>query len=171
MHETPDDLRALQALLDQSAAEGGRHLTDVITPDRRLSAAELSARLRDMCLLTVATVSSDGRPFTGPVDGFFHRGQWYFSSATYSLKFRHIVRNPAVSATHLPGEHLAVTVHGTAVPIDIDAPEHADFKQVLRDYYLPRYGSEWEAMQDADDVVAYARIDARRMFTFSMDPS
>jgi len=36
MHETPDDLRALQALLDQSAAAGGRHLADVITPDRRL---------------------------------------------------------------------------------------------------------------------------------------
>jgi uncharacterized pyridoxamine 5'-phosphate oxidase family protein len=171
MHETADDFRALQELLDRSAAAGGRHLSDVITPERRLTAHQLSDRLRDMCLLTVATVSSDGRPFTGPVDGFFYRGQWYFSSATYSLKFRHIAHNPSVSATHLPGEGFAVTVHGTAVPIDIDAADHASFKQVLRDYYLPRYGSEWEDMQDADDVVAYARIDARRMFTFSMGPS
>jgi nitroimidazol reductase NimA-like FMN-containing flavoprotein (pyridoxamine 5'-phosphate oxidase superfamily) len=167
MHESPDDLRALQELLDVSAAAAGRHLSDVITPERRLTAAQLSERLRDMCLLTLATVTSDGRPIAGPVDGFFYRGHWYFSSATYSLRFRHVARNPAVSATHLPGEHLAVTVHGIAVPIDIDAAEHAGFRQVLRDYYLPRYGSEWEDMQDT--IVAYARIDARRMFTFSME--
>lgn len=168
MHETPDDLRALQELLDASAAAAGRHANDVITPDRRLTAEQLVERLPEMRLLTLATVSADGRPFTAPVDAFFYRGHWYFSSAPYSVKFRHIDRNPAVSATHLPGEHLAVTVHGTAERIDIAAPEHAGLRQVLRDYYLPRYGAQWEEMQDGG--AAYARIDAHRMLTFHMDP-
>jgi hypothetical protein len=40
------------------------------------------------------------------------------------VRFRHIGKRPQVSATHLPGEELAVTVHGHAVPVDIhsDAP-------------------------------------------------
>lgn len=75
---------------------------------------------------------------------------------------------PAVSATHLPGEELAVTVHGTATRIDVAAAEHAPFRQTLLDIYVPRYGAEWEQFLDAGPV--YARIDARRMYTFSMPP-
>ncbi|MEI8239065.1 MAG: hypothetical protein WCI22_06550 [Actinomycetota bacterium] len=40
MHETAEDLRALQTLLDDSAAAGGRHLTSIITPHRCGSALE-----------------------------------------------------------------------------------------------------------------------------------
>ena len=69
-------------------------------------------------------------------------------------------------ATHVPGEELAVTVHGRAVPIDVGAPEHAGFRQSLLDIYVPRYGAEWESFLDSG--VQYARIDATRMFTFSM---
>jgi hypothetical protein len=53
-------------------------------------------------------------------------------------RFRHLRQRPEVSATHLPGEHLAITVHGTAEMIDVDAPEHAEFRQALLDIYLPR---------------------------------
>lgn len=167
MHETPDDLRALQELLDRSAAVGGRHLSDVISPERRLSAEQVCERLQDMCLLVLATVSSTGRPFAGPVDGFFYRGMFHFGSAPDSLRFRHIRRSPWVSASHLPGEHLQVTVHGRAELIDVNAPEHAGFRQTLLDYYLPRYSGEWEEM--LDNGASYARIHAERMFTFFMD--
>jgi hypothetical protein len=34
--------------------------------------------------------------------------------------------------------------------------------------YVPRYGAEWEEFLDSG--VAYARIDADRMFTFAMTP-
>ena len=44
--------------------------------------------------------------------------------------------------------------------------EHADFRRALLDIYVPRYGAEWE--QFLDGQTAYARIDAQRMFTFSM---
>ncbi|MBI4933800.1 MAG: pyridoxamine 5'-phosphate oxidase family protein [Actinobacteria bacterium] len=167
MHETPDDLRALQELLDRSDAAGGRHLRDVISEERRLTAEQVCDRLQDMCLLVLATVNSKGRPFAGPVDGFFYRGAFHFGSAPDSLRFQHIRRSPWVSASHLPGEHLQVTVHGRAELIDINAPEHAGFCQTLLDYYIPRYGGEWEDMLEG--APAYARIAPERMFTFFMD--
>ena len=167
MHETADDLRALQALLDRSYERGGEHLLSIITPDRRLSAAAVAERLAGMTLLTLATVSSDCRPFVGPVDGVFFRGAFHFGSSPDSLRFRHLRARPQVSATHLPREEFGVTVHGRAIPIDVRAPEHAEFRATLLEVYVPRYGSEWETFLDSGPV--YARIDAERMFTLAMD--
>jgi nitroimidazol reductase NimA-like FMN-containing flavoprotein (pyridoxamine 5'-phosphate oxidase superfamily) len=168
VHETPDDLKALQALIDSSYAGAGPHLLAIHEPERRLSAEQVAERLTGMCLLSLATVTADCRPVVGPVDGIFFRGAFHFGSAANSVRFRHIRSRPQVSATHLPGEELAVTVHGRAVPIDIDAGEHAAFRQTLLDIYVPRYGAGWEA--DFLDAVSpvYARIDADRMFTFHM---
>jgi hypothetical protein len=73
-----------------------------------------------------------------------------------------------VSATHLPGEHLAVTVHGRAIPVDVRGEDGAGFRRALLDIYVPRYGPEWEEFLDSGPV--YARIEAERMFTFAMDP-
>jgi hypothetical protein len=71
-----------------------------------------------------------------------------------------------VSATHLPDESFAVTVHGDAELIDVHAAEHADFKRTVLDIYVPRYGEQWAEM--LDNGAWYARINPRRMFTFSM---
>ncbi|HMJ03029.1 MAG TPA: pyridoxamine 5'-phosphate oxidase family protein [Conexibacter sp.] len=168
MNETAADLAALQELLDRSYAAAGAHLQRIHTPERRLTAAQVAERLTGMRLLALATVSSDGRPFVGPVDGIFHRGAFHFGSSPDSLRFRHIRTRPQVSATHLPGEELAVTVHGPAVIVDVNAPEGADLRQVLLDVYVPRYGASWERMLDSGAV--YARIEAERMFTFHMEP-
>ena len=119
-----------------------------------------------MCLLALATTTADGRPIVGPVDSIFYQGAFHFGSAPDSIRFRHIGKRPQVSATHLPGEELAITVHGRAVPIDIRSGENAGFRRTLLEVYVPRYGPEWE--QFLDSGVAYARIDADRMFTFSM---
>ena len=166
MHESSSDLAALQELLDRSYAAAGRHLLSIHTPERRLSAAQVAERLTGMRLLALATVTADGRPRVGPVDGIFHRGAFHFGSAADSARFRHIRARPQVSATHLPGEELAVTVHGRAVPIDVRDPAQADFRRALLEIYVPRYGAEWESFLDSG--VVYARIDAERMFTFSM---
>ncbi len=120
-----------------------------------------------MKLLALATVTADGRPLVGPVDGVFYRGAFYFGSSPDSVRFRHIRRRPHVSATHLPGEDLAVTVHGRAVPIDVQSPEHGAFRQALLDVYTPRYGPEWETFLDSGPV--YARIEADRMFTLHIE--
>jgi uncharacterized pyridoxamine 5'-phosphate oxidase family protein len=167
MRETSADLAVLQDLLDRSMAAAGAHLSRIITPERRLRAREVCDRLTGMSLLALATVTSDGRPLVGPVDGIFYRGSFYFGSSPDSVRFRHIRRVPYVSATHLPGESLAVTVHGRAVPVDIRSADQAGFRRMVLDVYLPRYGPEWEAFLDSGPV--YARIDATKMFTFHMD--
>lgn len=169
MHETDDDLRRLQQLLDDSIEHAGPHLVEVITAERRLTAAEVCERLTGMRLLVLATVTADGRPLAGPVDGIFYRGAFHFGSSPDSVRFRHIRRRPDVSATHLPREELAVTVHGRAVMVDVGAAESAAFRQTLLDVYTPRYGPEWEHFLDSGPV--YARVDPRRMYTFHMDES
>ena len=165
MHETRADIDALQELLDRSFEEAGAHLLRIITPERRLTAEQVSERLTGMCLLALATVTADGRPIVGPVDGVFHRGAFHFGSAPDSLRFRHIRARPQVSATHLPGEKLAVTVHGRAVPVDVKTD--LGFRQALLDIYVPRYGERWET-EFLDSGPVYARIEAERMFTFHM---
>lgn len=167
MHETDADLARLQQLLDLSMARAGAHLRRIVTPERRLDAAGLCRRLVGMSLLALATVTADGRPLVSPVDGIFYRGDFYFGSAPDSIKFRHIRARPQVSATHLPGEHIAVTVHGRAEIVDVAAPERAGFRRTLLDIYVPRYGTQWEDFLDAETV--YARIDAARMFVLAMD--
>jgi nitroimidazol reductase NimA-like FMN-containing flavoprotein (pyridoxamine 5'-phosphate oxidase superfamily) len=166
VHETAADLAALQRLLDQSYAHAGRHLRDVIAPERRVTAAELAARLTGMRLLVLATVTADGRPIAGPVDGIFYRGAFWFGSAPDSLRFRHIRARPDVSATHLEGEPFAVTVHGRAHEVDLRDPDVAAFRATLAEVYTPRYGAAWIEWAERNP---YARIDARRMFTFNLD--
>jgi hypothetical protein len=163
MHETAEDLAALQALLDRSYAAAGPHLLRIHTQERRLSAEQVAGRLTGMRLLALATVSAAGRPVVGPVDGIFFRGAFHFGSSPDSVRFRHIAARPWVSATHLPGEELAVTVHGRAERVDVSA---GALRQALLEIYTPRYGDEWEEFLDSGPV--YARIDAERMFTFSM---
>ncbi len=166
MHESSADIAILQELLDRSYAGAGSHLLSIHTPERRLDAEALAERLSGMCLLALATVTADGRPVVGPVDGIFYRGSFHFGSAPDSVRFRHIRRRPQVSATHLPGEQFAVTVHGRAVAIDVGGEEQAGFRQTLMDIYVPRYGPEWEKFLDSGPV--YARIEAERIFAFAL---
>ena len=164
MHETADDLAALQGLLDRSYAGAGAHLLRILTPDKRLTAEEVAERLTGMRLLVLATVTADGRPIAGPVDGVFFRGAFHFGSAPDSVRFRHIRERPHVSASHLPGEELAVTVHGRAVPLDVQREAEAGFRRTLLEIYTARYGPEWEKFLSSG--VAFARIEADRMFTY-----
>jgi hypothetical protein len=166
VHETPQDLKDVQRLLDRSFAAAGPHLLSIITPERRVDAPELVERLTGMTLLVLATVTGDGRPIAGPVDGIFYRGSFHFGSSPDSVRFRHIRERPHVSATHLPAEEFAVTVHGRATAVDLQAPDGAGLRQTLLEVYTPRYGAEWEQFLDSGPV--YARIDAERMFTFRM---
>jgi hypothetical protein len=167
VHETPEEITALQGLLDRSYDAAGEHLRSITTPERRLTAEQVCERLTGMCLLSLATVTADGRPIVGPVDGIFFRGAFHFGSSPDSLRFRHIRARPQVSATHLPGEELAVTVHGRAEMVDVQGESGAGFRKAVLDIHVPRYGPEYEAFIDSGPV--YARIAADRMFTFSME--
>jgi uncharacterized pyridoxamine 5'-phosphate oxidase family protein len=164
VRETPEDLTALQDLLDRSYAAAGPHLQRIHTPERRLTAAQVAERLTGMRLLSLATVTADGRPIVGPVDGIFMRGAFHFGSSPDSVRFRHIRARPQVSATHLPGEELAITVHGRAVPVDVSSGE---LRETLLEIYVPRYGASWEKFLDSGPL--FARIEAEKMFTFHME--
>ena len=153
-------MRALQALLDRSYSRAGPHLRSITTPERRLGAEQLVEQLTGMCLLVVATVTADCRPIAGPLDGIFYRGAFHFGTAPNSVRYRHLLARPQVSATHLPREEFAVNVHGRAVPLEIAG----GFRETLLEVYVPRYGADWEKFLDSGPV--YMRIDADRMFTF-----
>jgi nitroimidazol reductase NimA-like FMN-containing flavoprotein (pyridoxamine 5'-phosphate oxidase superfamily) len=164
--ETPEEIDRLQGLLDHSAAAAGAHLRDIITDDRRLSAVQVCERLQGMRLLVVATVTSDGRPLAGPVDGYLLHGSFYFSSGRNSVRMRHLAARPGVSATHLPGEDLAVTVHGRAELLELPDAAHGELRQAMLDHYLPLQGPAFGTWLDQTDSVA-ARIVADKMFTFA----
>jgi hypothetical protein len=167
VHETPEDIAGLQALLDRSYATAGSHLRSITTPERRVNAEELVELLTGMCLLVVATVTADCRPIAGPLDGIFYRGAFHFGTGPDSIRYRHLLARPHVSATHLPREEFAVTVHGRAVPVDVRAPEGRGLRETLLEVYVPRYGAEWEEFLDRGPV--HMRIEPDRMFTYRMD--
>ena len=148
MLETPDELDRLQQLLDRSADQSGPHLRGIITDDRRLTALQVCQRLPGMRLLALATVTADGRPLVGPVDGYLIHGSFHFSSGRDSVRMRHLAARPAVSAVHLPGDELAVTVHGRAELFDVNDPDHPELRRAMLDYYLPKQGAAFEAWLD-----------------------
>src|ERR687893_1826194 len=156
MYETAEDLIDLTALLDRSYARAGDHLRSIFTPERRIPAAELVALLPGVQVLNLATVTRACAPRVAPVDGLLYRGQFWFGSASASVRFTHLRERPQVSATHTRGEELAVIVHGTATLVDADDPAHAGFAS----YYREVYGFGWE---EWDIPVQFARIDASRL--------
>jgi hypothetical protein len=166
MLETPEEVDGLQQLLDRSAGAAGPHLRGIITADRRLSAAQVCQLMQGLRLLVVATVTTDGRPLAGPVDGYFLHGSLYFSSGRDSVRMRHLAVRPGVSATYLPGENLALTVHGRAELFDVNDPARGELRQAMLDHYLPLQGPGFESWLDRADAVG-ARIIAEKMFTFS----
>jgi hypothetical protein len=167
MYETPAEMDRLQQLLDKSAAAAGPHLRSIITDDRRLSAEELCARLTGMRLLVVSTVTADGRPLSGPVDGYLLHGSFFFSSGRDSVRMRHLGARPAVSAVHLPGEELAVSVHGRCELFELSDPGHSHLRQAMLDHYLPKQGPAFETWLDQADALG-ALIQAEKIFTFHM---
>jgi hypothetical protein len=168
VHETKDEVIRLQQLLDESAATAGPHLREIITDERRLSADDVCHRMQGMCLFVVGTVTADGRPLVGPVDGYLLHGSFNFSSGRDSVRMRHLSARPAVSATYLPGEELAVTVHGRAELFAVSDPENGELRRAMLDYYLPTQGPAFEEWLDREDPIG-ARIEAEKMFTFRLD--
>lgn len=162
MHETAEDLKNLQLLLNRSFDQAGAHLREVVTEDRRINAARLIDLMVGVQVLALATVTGDGRPLTGAVDGLFYRARFWYGSAAESVRMRHLRARPSVSATHTRGESLAVTVHGRASVVDLQDPLHAGF----RAFCLETYGEDW---YDWGASSVYARIEPDKMFAFGFE--
>ena len=160
MHETEDDLRELQHLLDRSYERSGSHLRSIWGGDARLDAASLAAELAGVQVLDLATVTPRGEPRVAPVDGLFFRGRFWFGSAENSFRFRNLRANPAVSGAITRGlETFLVLVHGAAEEIDPRGPESGGFGAYAREVY----DFDWDA---AHPDAPYARIDAHTLLAF-----
>lgn len=162
MKETRQDLAALQRLLDDSRRTAGAHLREVFADDHGLTAEALADRLTGVRILAVATTTAAGDPIVAPLDGIFYRGQFHFASTPDSIRVRHLVARPTVSATYFEGESLAVVVHGKAVRIDLSNPAERGFRDCLVEIYAPRYGPGW--IGTATSSACYFRIEPRRLF-------
>jgi uncharacterized pyridoxamine 5'-phosphate oxidase family protein len=159
VHESSDDLRDLQSLLDESYDSAGLHLRSIHTPSGRLSASDLVEELGGVNVLHLATVSSSGHPLVAPVDGLFFRGSFWFGSAENSIRFRHIRQDPRVSGSFAKGEALTVLVRGVAEEIDKNQSE----SEAFREYNREVYGAEWDSWEYWSSN-PYAKIVADRLF-------
>ena len=148
MRETPQEIVALQALVDTSHARATGHLRKIITDDRTLSAEQLVALLTGMKVLSVATVTAEGEPRISALDGHFLHGTWTFSTARTSAKARHLEVRPAVSVAYVDGEELALFSHGYA---DLMPP--GSERDEVEAHWTAHYGSS--PFSWGDDVRMY----------------
>lgn len=114
MLETPEEITALQALMDRSHAGASAHLKDIVSGSHRLAAPALLAAVTGMKVLSLATVTAAGEPRISAVDGHFLHGSWTFGTDGGSVKARHLAARPAVSLAHVDGERCGIFAHGYA---------------------------------------------------------
>jgi general stress protein 26 len=163
MFETPSELASLDALLDSSFERAGAHLIGIISPERRLTAADLTRYLVGVRHLVLATVSARGEPRCSAVDGLFIHGRFWFSTSGESIKARHLERRPALSAAHVVGDDVGVFVHGDARVVR-GGPGEADD---LRPYWTAVYDSAPEDWVAAPGDARYVEIVARSMYSYA----
>jgi general stress protein 26 len=149
MLETPEEIAALQELLDASRSSATAHLRKIIDDDRAPTARDLVALLTGMRVLSVATVTARGEPRISALDGHFLHATWTFSTDGSSAKARHMQARPTVSVAHVDGEELALFSHGR---VEQMRDGDADWAQTL-DHWTTHYGESpfgW-----GDDVRLY----------------
>jgi general stress protein 26 len=137
MYETPEELTALQDLLDRSHAGATAHLRDIINDERRLTAEDLVALLTGMRVISVATVTAQGHPRISAMDGHFLHASWSFSTSGTAAKARHMHLRPEVSVAHVDHEELAVFSHGRVEEMEEQDPDWAE----TVDHWTSHYGS------------------------------
>ncbi|MEV5501446.1 pyridoxamine 5'-phosphate oxidase family protein [Nonomuraea fuscirosea] len=166
MHETPEELKELQALLDASLARSTPHLRSIIGGASTLTAEQLTQVLTGMRTLALSTVTAKGEPRISGVDGHFLHGRWHFGTARDAAKARHLAARPAASAAYLLGEDLGVFTHGEAEILNPrDGEPAADWPDLLA-YFKDHYGQDafdWEK-----DVV-YFRLRPHWMTVYAPD--
>ena len=149
MLETPEELTALQVLLDRSHARSTDHLRGIINDERTLTAQDLVALLKGMKVISVATVTAQGHPRVSAKDGHFLHGSWSFSTSGTAAKARHMYVRPDVSVAHVDHEELAVFSHGR---VEEMAESDPDWAETL-DHWTNHYGSS--PLTWGDQIVLY----------------
>lgn len=149
MLETPDEIAALQDLMNRSYAGASNHLKAIISGSRRLDAAGVLAATTGMKVLSLATVTARGEPRISAVDGHFLHGTWTFSTDGTSVKAGHLATRPAISLAHLDGERCGIFGHGYARQV---LPTEAGYREILA-HWTAHYDSDPTTW--ADDIRMY----------------
>ncbi len=163
MHETPEEMERLQALLDASIAGAGAFLRRSFQmPEHSLSAAQLVRYLDGPRTVAFATTTATGEPRVAPIWSFFHRGRFFIPTVATAARARMVAAQPAVSLTHYDGDDLAVIAHGTATVVTPEDDDFAPLEAMQR-------AASGESVRDWGDGV-YLRVEARTLVTFARYP-
>lgn len=163
MHETPDDLTRLQALLDASIAEAGPFLrASFEMPAHSLSAAQLAGALQGIVHVALATVTAKGEPRVEPICALFYRGTFYIPTTAKAARTRHIRQRPAVSLICFRDNGFALILHGRASVITPNDPAFA----TLDAQYQVAGGSSVLAWGEG----IYLRIEPDVLYTHARTP-
>jgi len=140
MRETPEEIAALQQLIDTSYEGATHHLKGIIAGDHAMGAQQIVDELVGMKVLSIATVTARGEPRVSAVDGHFIHGRWTFGTEASAAKAQHLAARPAVSAAYIDGERIGVFAHGTAVQL---VPGTPDWDETIA-HWTAHYGSSPE---------------------------
>jgi uncharacterized pyridoxamine 5'-phosphate oxidase family protein len=163
VHETDDDLRAMQQLLDETMARANPHHSGIVTPARRLDARQVVTYLQGLRHVAFATVNAAGEPRVAPLDGHFVRGRFTLSTSRDSARWRNIERNPACSAAHYVGDDVAVVVNGRVEELTREHPDH----ELVHNVWLSHYESDPYSW---GDVVIF-RVEPVSMWAYAATPA
>ena len=76
MFETDAELAQLDALFEAHLARANPHMLAIVTPERRLSARQVTRYLQGTKHVAFATVTSKGLPRVSPLDALFIHGRF-----------------------------------------------------------------------------------------------
>lgn len=156
------DLKELQELLDRSATQAGEHLRRTFEmPEHSLSAARLVRYLARTRSFALATVTPQGEPRVAPVHAVFLRNAFHVPTAADAVRIKHVLRQPAVSATHFVLNSIAIIVHGRG---SIISGEHPDFAELEHTYQA----AWWTSLREHREGV-YLRITPERLYAWALD--
>ena len=69
MFETDQEVERLQSMFDAHLSRANPHMTNIVTPERRLTARQVVAYLQGTKHVAFATVTSEGEPRVSPLEG------------------------------------------------------------------------------------------------------
>jgi pyridoxine/pyridoxamine 5'-phosphate oxidase len=162
MKETSEEVGELQRLLDAAYERSTEHLREIISDERRLTAAELVQILQGMCTLNLATVTAKGEPRISAVDGHFLHARWVFTTSAQAAKARQLKARPAASISYVDGERVGVFSHGQ---VEFLTPDHPDFAEIEA-HLVAHYGSSPTTW--AEEIV-YCRLQPHWMVGYAFD--
>ncbi len=162
------DNDALQLVLDRSIAGAGPYLrASFQMPEHSLSAMQLTRHLEGKeWTIALATVTSKGEPRVSPIGSIFHEGRFNAPIMTTAARVKHVLRNPAVSASLYDGNDFAVVVHGHARVLRPDDDGFEPLVEWQRGLNDGRCVLDWGPR----DQVAFLAVDPDVIFTFARHP-